>query len=177
MLWRQPAQAGLTDDTMQHAVGGTIRLAAFWRLSDRAPRSFVTRPPGPERVMFLGEYLGSQLSARCVSNKTMLSIRLASTGRKLRTAEDSSRKLYVIRLTTRQLLPPRITNEILAIPRGQGHFTRREHALSGVHLVRVRVRGGKFVVVLHVVHVVFAVAVHPAEVLVARVRPLRAVWV
>ena len=82
MLWRQPAQAGLTDDTMQHAVGGTIRLAAFWRLSDRALRSFVTRPPGPERVMFLGEYLGSQLSARCVSNKTMLSIRLASTGRK-----------------------------------------------------------------------------------------------
>ena len=43
MLWRQPAQAGLTDDTMQHAVGGTIRLAAFWRLSDRAPRSFVSR--------------------------------------------------------------------------------------------------------------------------------------
>ena len=81
MLWRQPAQAGLTDDTMQHVVGGSIRLAAFWRLSDRAPRSFVTRPPGPERVMFLGEYLGSQLSARCVSNKTMLSIRLASTGR------------------------------------------------------------------------------------------------
>ena len=43
MLRRQPAQAGLTDDTMQHVVGGSIRLAAFWRLSDRAPRSFVSR--------------------------------------------------------------------------------------------------------------------------------------